>query len=218
MQYDYWLNRWKKGEIGFHQNEINPYLRQYWQELHLSHGSEVLVPLCGKSHDMLWLQEKKYSVLGIELSSTAVQAFFKENGYSAHHVARGKFDHFEASGISILCGNFFNLNKDDLINVRAVYDRASLIALPSEIRKRYVRHLLHILPPAARILLITLDYPQSEMMGPPFAVSPSEVEALYQKHAEIRLLTQIDVLAQNPHFQERGLSRLQESVFLLTLN
>ena len=54
-------------------------------------------------------------------------------------------------------------------------------------------------------------------LGPPFAVSVNEVESLYREHAKIRLLAQLDVLAQNPRFRERGLSRLQENIFLLTL-
>jgi thiopurine S-methyltransferase len=96
-----------------------------------------------------------------------------------------------------------------------VYDRASLIALPPDVRERYADHLLSILPRAAQMLLITLNYPQQEMTGPPFAVSANEVEALYHERFTIRPLSQMDVLAQEPRFQERGLSRLQESVFLL---
>lgn len=217
MKKDFWLERWEREAIGFHQNEINPYLCEYWQELHLARGSMVFAPLCGKSQDMLWLRKQGHQVLGVELSNIAVQAFFKENGYSPQHVTRGKFAHFEADGIRILCGDFFDLSKDDLAKVGAVYDRASLIALPPEMRERYVRHLASILPPAMQILLITVDYPQPEMQGPPFSVSSGEVEALYREHAEVRLLAQLDVLAQNPRFQERGLSRLQESIFLLTL-
>jgi thiopurine S-methyltransferase len=88
-------------------------------------------------------------------------------------------------------------------------------ALSPEMREHYTRHLLNILPPAAQILLITLDYPQQEMADPPFAVFANEVEALYHQRFVIRLLSQMDVLAQEPRFQERGLSRLRESVFLL---
>lgn len=218
MKKDFWLERWERKEIGFHQDEINPYLRQYWQELHLALGSEVFVPLCGKSRDMLWLREQGHLVLGVELSALAVQAFFNENGYTQHHVSGGKFDRCEAHDIRILCGDFFDLCKDDLAKVSAVYDRASLVALPPEMRERYVRHLLGILPPATQILLITFEYPQAEMPGPPFAVTAGEVAAFYREHAEIRLLAQLDVLAQNPRFQERGLSRLQENIFLLTLH
>lgn len=218
MKKDFWLERWDKEEIGFHQNEFNPYLLQYWQELQLVQNSKVFVPLCGKSHDMIWLQQQGHTVLGIELSSIAVQALFKEYGQLAQHSSHGKLDRSEVNGISILCGDFFDLSKNDMVHVGAVYDRASLIALPPEMREHYARHLVSILPPATKILLITTDYPQPEMSGPPSAVSVGEVEALYRDHAEVRLLTQRDVLAQNPRFQERGLSRMQENIFLLTLH
>jgi thiopurine S-methyltransferase len=217
MKKDFWLERWEREEIGFHQDELNPYLLQYWHELHLARDSLVFVPLCGKSRDMSWLREQGHRVLGVELSAIAVQAFFRENGHTPQHATVGKFDRCEADGIRILCGDFFDLGKDDLAKVSAVYDRASLIALPPEMRERYVRHLVSILPPATRILLVTVDYPQAEMQGPPFSVTPGEVEALYREHAEVRLLAQPDVLAQNPRFQQRGLSRLRESIFLLTL-
>ena len=215
MEKDYWQERWKREETGFHQNEVNPYLRQYWQELHLAAGSEVFVPLCGKSRDMLWLREQGCAVLGVETSAVAVQAFFKENSNIPNHTSSQKFDRYDANDIRILRGDFFDLSKHDLTKTSAVYDRASLIALPPEMRERYTRHLLNILPPAAQILLITLDYPQQEMAGPPFAVSANEVEALYHEQFTIRQLSQMDVLAQEPRFQARGLSRLQESIFLL---
>ncbi len=218
MKKDFWLERWEREEIGFHQSEINSHLRQYWQELHLAPDSEVFVPLCGKSIDMLWLRRQGHSVLGVELSDIAVQAFFAENGYTPHHVTHEKFNACEADDIRVLCGDFFDLNKDDLAKVVAVYDRASLVALPPDMRERYVNHLASILPPATKILLITFDYTQAEMSGPPFAVSADEVAALYSKYAEVRLLAELDVLAQNPRFQERGLSRIQENIFLLTMH
>jgi len=218
MKKDFWLERWERGETGFHQNEINPYLSRHWQDLHPTHSRKVFVPLCGKSQDMLWLHDQGYSVLGVELSTIAVQAFFTEIGSPPHKSPSVKFDQYEADGITILCGDFFDLKKDTLAGVSAVYDRASLVALPPEMRERYVRHLVNILPEATQILLISFDYPQQEMSGPPFAVSATEVDTLYRDHADIRLLSQHDVLEQNPRFQERGLSRMQENIFLLTLH
>jgi|WetSurMetagenome_2_1015567.scaffolds.fasta_scaffold03315_5 thiopurine S-methyltransferase len=217
MKKEFWLERWERAEIGFHQNEINPYLRQYWKELPASGGGEVFVPLCGKSQDMVWLRQQGCKVFGVELSAIAVQDFFRENGQSPAHATSGKFESCEADGIRILCGDFFDLGKKDLAKVSAVYDRASLVALPPDMRERYARHLVDILPPATQILLITFDYPQVEMQGPPFAVSVKEVEALYSKYADIRLLAQADALPQNPRFKQRGVSRMEESIFLLTL-
>lgn len=217
MKSEFWLERWERQEIGFHQDEVNPYLSRYWPELKLARGSAVFVPLCGKSRDLRWLRDQGHRVSGVELSDIAVQAFFRENGYAARHIPGERFDRHEADELCLLCGDFFDLNGDDLANVTAVYDRAALIALPEEMRPRYVRHLVSILPPATQILLVAFDYPQSEMQGPPFAVSSDEVRALYRDYAEICLLAQQDVLAQNPHFKARGLSRLYENIFLLTL-
>ncbi len=212
----YWLDRWECDDISFHQTDVNLYLNKYWPELKLAYGSKVFVPLCGKSRDMLWLNEKGHAVLGIELSKLAVQAFFQENNYTPHCETNDKFEVFRFNDLSILYGDFFDLNKNDLATVIAVYDRASIVALPPEMRERYANHLMNILPPGTQILLITFDYPQSEMAGPPFAVSPDEIKQLYQQHADIHLLAQSDVLEQNPRFKERGLSRIQETVFLLT--
>ncbi len=217
MKKEFWLERWERSEIGFHQDEINPYLRRFWPELSAARRGEVFVPLCGKSLDMVWLRQQGCKVLGVELSPIAVEDFFKENGQSPTHANSGRFECCEADGIRILCGDFFDLTREDMAQVGAVYDRASLIALPPEMRERYARHLVDILPSGTQILLVTVEYPQAEMQGPPVAVSVSDGEALYGKYAEVRLLAQEDALAQNPRFQQRGMSRMQENIFLLTL-
>jgi thiopurine S-methyltransferase len=221
MKKEFWLERWERAEIGFHQNEVNPYLLQYWPELHAAQGGEaggeIFVPLCGKSLDMVWLRGQGHAVLGVELSDIAVRDFFSEQGKSPVHTQTAKFAQCEADGIRILCGDFFDLRREDMTQVRAVYDRASLVALPPEMRERYARHLVDILPAGAQVLLVTFDYPQEEMAGPPFAVSAEEVHALYDQFAQLRLLAQADILAREPRFKARGVTRMQENIFLLSL-
>jgi thiopurine S-methyltransferase len=216
MKKDFWLERWEKKEIGFHQNEVNPHLLKYWQEVNSTEAGEVFVPLCGKTLDMVWLRELGHSVFGVELSDIAVREFFHENGYADRLLTDES--HFIADNIRIRCGDFFELTQEDLKQVKAVYDRASLVALPPAMRDQYVQHLIHILPGGTEILLVTFDYPQEQMSGPPFAVSAEDVERLFAPHAEIRLLASIDVLPDNPRFQARGVTRLQENIYLLKLN
>jgi thiopurine S-methyltransferase len=217
MNKEFWLERWERAEIGFHQDEINPYLSRFWPGLNVPRGGEVFVPLCGKSLDMAWLRSQGNYVLGVELSPIAVQDFFVEQGMQAQRVSGGGFDNHIAEGYCLACGDFFDLRKEDMAKVSAVYDRASLVALPPEMRERYASHLADILPRGTQILLVTFDYPQAEMQGPPFAVSMREVEALYGKYAEIQLLAQEDALGQNPRFKQRGVSRMEENIFLVTL-
>lgn len=211
MEQAFWLERWELKQTGFHQDGINPYLREYWQCC----DGAVFVPLCGKSLDMKWLREQGQQVLGVELSPIAAAAFFDECGMVPRRDSIANFERFEADRIRILCGDFFDLDREQMAQVGAVYDRAALVALPRQMRADYARHLANILPPSTKMLLITFDYPQQQMAGPPFAVPASEVEELYGEFAQVRLLSQTDALQDNPRFAERGLARLLENVFLI---
>lgn len=215
MDHAFWHARWEANQIGFHQAEINPHLQTYWPDLSAPLDGCVLVPLCGKSRDMLWLAGVGQRVLGVEISPLAVEAFFAENGLTATRTEAPAFAEYHSGEVALLQGDFFALNAAHVAGVTAVYDRASLIALPPGLRARYAGHMAALLPAAVPVLLVTLDYPQSEMDGPPFAVTAHEVEALYAEHFEITLLGRQDILAENPRFQARGLTRLEEQVYRL---
>lgn len=212
MEHDFWHKRWRNGEIGFHQNEINPWLLQYWDALAVAKTATVFVPLCGKSADMIWLRQRGHQVLGVELSMIAVQSFFAENGATPHTTALGEFECLENDGIRLLCGDFFALRAGDLAHIGAVYDRAALIALPSEMRRQYAAQMARILPAGTPMLLVVMDYPQHELNGPPFAVTLDEVRELYGYAADIEVLESRDVLNENPRFKGQGLTRMREHV------
>lgn len=215
MDTGFWLERWEHNQIGFHQGEINSHLQAFWPRLRLPAGSPVFVPLCGKSRDLLWLRALGHPVLGVEISPIAVRDFFAENRLNAQMTTQGKFDRWEVDGLVLLQGDFFDLSSAHPAGVAAVYDRASLIALPPAMRGRYVQKLREILPPAFRMLLVTMDFDPGEMSGPPFSVSETDVRGLYEPALTVERLHIHDVLAEGPRFRERGLTRLDEHVFLL---
>lgn len=216
MQQEFWHERWQQNQIGFHNEDINRHLQQVWPALNMAPGSRVLVPLCGKSKDMLWLLAQGLEVIGVELSPLAVQAFFDENSLSATTRRQGHFSVSETDGLRIYCGDFFDLSSNDLAGVNAVYDRASLVALPPDMRADYAAHMRQLLDPGTKTLLVAFDYPQHEMPGPPFSVLTPEVQALYRSWCRVELLYSEDILDQEPRFRERGLSRLQEQIYELT--
>lgn len=215
MNPDFWHERWQRNEIGFHQQEINAHLQDFWGQLAVPAGGLVFVPLCGKSRDLLWLRARGHAVLGIEISPIAVRDFFAENALVPRVRRQGAFERYEADGLAILCGDFFDLTPEWLQGVAGVYDRASLIALPPGLRTRYAGHSAAILPGAVGTLLVTMEYPQHEMSGPPFAVHEDEVRRLYDKRYAVTCLLSKDILAENPRFRERGLSALSEKVYRL---
>lgn len=214
MDPSFWHARWQANEIGFHQQEINPHLQRFWPQLGVT-GGTVFVPLCGKSRDMLWLASQGHRVLGVEISPIAAAAFFGENGLDVEPMQEVRFVRRQIAELTLLEGDFFDLTPAHLDGMTAVYDRASLIALPPPMRERYAAHMAALLPGGTPVLLVTLDYPQPEMDGPPFAVSAAEVAALFGARFDIDSLGGQDILAENPRFQARGLTRLEERVYRL---
>ena len=141
MQPEFWQDRWASNQIGFHQREVNPYLQRHWPVLGLPVVVKVLVPLCGKSLDLLWLAGQGHQVLGIELSQTAVEDFFSEQQLAPEVSDAGAFKVYRAGAIELWCGDFFALTARDVADCAALYDRAALIALPPPMRERYGAHL-----------------------------------------------------------------------------
>lgn len=217
MEKHFWLERWHKQEIGFHQADINHYLQQFWADIKARHpDSEVFVPLCGKSRDMLWLNTQGHKVLGIEFSEMALNDFFSENRLPFESVTLENFQQYRTPDLNLMCGDFFQLTASMLEHHYLVYDRASLVALPENMRQKYADKMTKILPKDAVMLLITMEYPQQEMNGPPFSVSETEVNDLYHREFSIEKLGEYDIFAENPRFKAKGLSALTEKVFVLT--
>jgi thiopurine S-methyltransferase len=210
VQPDFWHDRWRNGQTGFHQPSADSDLIRHWQALALAKSCRVFVPLCGKSLDLLWLRAQGHEVVGVELSDIALQAFFLENGIAARRRAIQHFDVYEADGLECLRGDFFDLTTDRLRQVAVVYDRASLISWSPALRDRYVEHLTALTAPGTQILLVALEYPQAEMQGPPFSVDSAEVHRLFSRYHSIEELARRDVLGNEPRLRGRGVSSLTD--------
>lgn len=188
---DFWHDKWKVGKIGFHQADYHPALIKHWLALDIESTATVFVPLCGKTKDMIYLRALGHEVFGIELSETAIQDFANENELALSNSKDNHFAYYRGRGYDLRAGDFFDLSADAFTDVGAVYDRASLIALPSDLRLQYVNHLKTLLAKGTEILLITLSYDQSKINGPPFSVPDTMVVELFADWCKIEKLEQI---------------------------
>ncbi len=218
MQPQFWLDKWQQGQIGFHQSQVNRLLERHWPDLRLPAGSDVLVPLAGKSLDMLWLAGQGHRITSVELSVDACAAFFAENGLTATVDTLGPFRRHRSGDITLFAGDIFDLPDAAFTDVAAVYDRAALVALPEALRRRYVDSVYGRLPPGSQMLLVTLEYDQQQMAGPPFSVDADAVQALFADICGIELLERQDILDDEPHMAERGLTRLHTAAWQLLRN
>lgn len=215
MQHEFWQARWARNEIGFHQQKVNPGLDRQWGTLGVPVESQVLVPMCGKSLDMLWLAQWGYRVLGVELAERAAVDFFAELGVEPEITEDGPLRRYRFERLEILQGDIFDVTAEQVADCCGLYDRAALIALPEDMRADYAAHLQRILPRQVRGLLVTLEYPQAEMDGPPFAVLSGEVRRHFAEGWQVEELERVDVLAESPKFLKSGVTRLEEVVFAL---
>lgn len=225
MHHSFWHQRWQEQRIGFHLDTINPYLSKYWPRLKLPEQSRVFVPLCGKSHDLRYFHQQGYRVIGNELSRVAVQDFYTEQQLIASKSVISSENSDQAQmemtlwnnpEVDIYCGDFFALHKEQLSDIKAVYDRASLVALPQEMREQYVQKLLEIIPKKISMLLLTLDYNENEKQGPPFSVTKEEVYRHYNEHFDIEQLEVADIAAESRSPRSQNMTYFNERVFLLT--
>lgn len=188
MKADFWHRKWARDEIGFHQPGVNALLKTYWPTLGVAEGAAVLVPLCGKSQDMVWLHASGHPVLGVELSEKALADFLTENDLNGRPAQHDRFCGYELDDMTLFCGDFFHLCADDCEGVQAVYDRAALVALPPEMCRRYAEHMTAILGATVPMLLIGLEYDQTLKAGPPFSVPESEIRDLFVDRYQIEVL------------------------------
>ncbi|EKT4485481.1 thiopurine S-methyltransferase [Pseudomonas putida] len=214
MEPAFWQQRWANNQIGFHQAQVNPYLQKYWPTLQLAPGSRVLVPLCGKSLDLAWLAGQGYGVLGVELSRRAVEDFFGEHGLEADVQQRGEFEVWRSGDVELWCGDFFALRAQDIADCVGLYDRAALIALPAQMRAMYMQALTALLPANCRGLVVTLDYDQALLAGPPFSVGDAEVRQGFAGW-QLNELEAVEMIEESPKFVQAGVSSLLERVYRL---
>lgn len=216
MNQAFWHQRWQEGRTGWHQPKGHPALRRWLAELQLPPAAAVFVPLCGKSVDLLWLRARGHHPVGVELSPLAAEALFRENQLPVpRRSARDGLELYETDSLSLWCGDFFTLRPAHLGSIQGAFDRAALIALPPATRPAYAAQLQALLGSRASVLLVTLEYDQGQMEGPPFSVAEDEVRALFEPAFLVRLLERNSVLEQEPRFAEQGLTQLREAVYLL---
>lgn len=210
MEADFWHERWENKKIGFHEGEVNAFLAAYFHQLNLAKHSCIFLPLCGKTRDIAWLLQQGYRVLGAELSQIAVNELFSELSLTPNICQLGKLKHYQAENIDIYVGDIFELSKNELSEVDAIYDRAALVALPTSMRVAYSQHLM-ALTGCAPQLLITFQYEQSQIAGPPFSISEQAIKEYYTEFYQCNCLA-----TKTLEGGLKGKVDADESVWLLT--
>lgn len=214
MEKDFWLKKWEEQSIGFHQDKVHPIL-----EKHLSVfknkklKDSVLVPLCGKSLDMIFLRDNGYEVIGSEFSKIACEDFFKENKIVYTLEETSEFIIFKGQNITLYCGDYFKLKLEEKASY--LYDRAAIVALDPKDRERYAKKHAELIAQNGKALIFCFEYNQSLCSGPPFSVEEYFVREYYEKDFEIEVLEENNIEIGNPRMKEAGVKSAIQKAYLL---
>ncbi|MDY3200173.1 MAG: thiopurine S-methyltransferase [Arcobacter sp.] len=207
MDKDFWNERWEKEEIAFHMNEVNPMLIKYFPELFLEKRKRIFIPLCGKTLDIEWLLAKNYRIVGVELNELAIKSLFNQLKIEPMILEIDNFIIYKHKNIDIFVGDFFNLSETILGKIDLIYDRAALVALPENMRKKYSAHLLNITSGASQLLL-TYEYDLNMMKGPPFCVDSMEIRNYYLDKYSLILLEENENLPSGLKRKSNGIEKV----------
>jgi len=189
MDREFWLEKWASNKIGFHEPTTHRLLKQWWPTMELSFNHRILVPLCGKSLDMTWLNEHHSSVTGIEISEIGAISFFEENNFKFRKDEFRKYSVLYANGIEIYCGDIFEIPPTVFNPFDCVYDRAALVALSPSDRKHYESFISKVTKPKAKMLLVTVDYDEELITPPPHIISRDTIEKTYSDRWDLTELS-----------------------------
>jgi len=215
MKPSFWHKVWERNSIGFHQEQLHPFLEEVLKPLLTTTEQSVFVPLCGKSLDMVWLAEHM-NVVGSELSEIACRDFFLDKGLQPIVTTDDSFQVYQFNNIALYQGDFFALKANKFTAFNWVYDRAALIALPKDMQQQYVDHLTSYLQDGTKLILVSLEFPEEELSGPPFPVFAADIEKLFKGYKVECVYTH--ELADKQFAQRRfNVSKLVESAYIISI-
>ena len=226
MKASFWHKCWEKNSLGFHQEQVHPFLSQYLAPMLSATDRHVFVPLCGKSLDMFWLAEHM-KVSGSELSDIACRDFFADATIDYQkREADNQFQQYSFDNITLWQGDFFKLTSEHLTSeqnapINWIYDRAALIALPIEMQQAYIDHLVSFIGQGTKLFLISVEFPSEEMSGPPFPITEQDISRLFlsaDKHCQIECIASREL--KDKRFGQRNfdVSHLVERLYIITKN
>lgn len=192
MDEEFWHNKWKTNDIGFHNDSVHPLLARHWKALNGPEGSRIFLPLCGKTVDIAWLLSEGHQIVGVELSELAIKQLFNDLNVKPTISNVGNLVRYHAENIDIYVGDIFEISTKVIGCIDAIYDRAALVALPFEIRKRYGAH-IQVITNTAPQLLICFEYEQQQIDGPPFSIEQHELTQHYGDSYNLNFIEAVSV-------------------------
>ena len=167
-----WQRHYEENDLGWDLGQVAPPFVKLWQEEKLPLG-KVLVPGCGRGHEVVFLAENGFDVTAIDFSSGAVT--YLKNALKKRNL-EGR----------ILHQDFFSLDESHEGVYDLVLEQTFFCAISPKQRRDYVLNVSRILKPGG--ILVGLFYHTDEQGGPPYNTTREDIEIHFSKKFEIQEL------------------------------
>jgi methyl halide transferase len=157
----YWQARYDQGQTGWDRGGASPTLVRWLTAGELK-PCRMLVPGCGRGHEVVALAKAGFDVTGVDFAAAAVAA-------ARTHLAN------EGLVSEIVQSDLFAYRPDE--RFEAIYEQTCLCALPPERWGEYEQCLATWLVPGGRLFAAFMQTDSAE--GPPFACPPDDMRRLF---------------------------------------
>jgi len=175
-----WQRHYEENDLGWDLGQVAPPFVKLWQEEKLPLG-KVLVPGCGRGHEVVFLAENGFDVTAIDFSSGAVT--YLKNALKKRNL-EGR----------ILHQDFFRLDESHEGVYDLVLEQTFFCAISPKQRRDYVLNVSRILKPGG--ILVGLFYHTDEQGGPPYNTTREDIEMHFSKKFEIQELDKTSLSAE----------------------
>jgi thiopurine S-methyltransferase len=245
-----WQERWSTGRTQWHKTETHASLLKYCDEYLLDGiiggGGRILVPLCGKTVDMVYLTRKRAisEVVGIDAVPKALDEFMEEQSseeldFQEPETVNG-YTKRKGNSITLITGDFLDITLDvingggggedadtsrNTLLFDGVWDRGSLVAIDPSLREQYVDKIGELMiKPNGKYLLSTVVRPNNDTTtGPPFSIDETEIRRLFGTKPWVNTITLLDshsFLALEPWYKVimtyLRLGNIKEEIYFIT--
>lgn len=157
----YWQARYDEGSTGWDRGGPSPTLLR-WLESGELRPCRILVPGCGRGHEVVALASRGFEVTGVDFAAAAVEA------------VRGQL---AVAGLAaeIVQADLFAY--EPALPFEAIYEQTCLCALPPGRWAEYERRLAAWLAPGGQLVAAFMQTDAAD--GPPFACRPDVMRELF---------------------------------------
>jgi len=159
-----WETLYQQGDTGWDRGEASPALLQWLNDGILGQGDHVLIPGCGRGHEVLALAGRGYSVTGIDFAPSAITALNQCLNKAGTAV--------NSQGI---CVDLFAYEAGAKFDI--IYEQTCLCTMTSAEYQAYEKKLYGWLNDGGVLLLLLMQ--TGEAGGPPFHCDLMEMRQLF---------------------------------------